>query len=300
LPPEQTAWIEITTKKERRHPMITRRSFLHFTSAALSANAFSWTSSGQDGTEKQQKGNPMTDRYPAYPPDLIQKIVRVSHFSLDNVKEIVGPHPQLVKAAWDWGFGDWETPLGAACHMGRKDIAEYLLSQGATPSLFSAVLFGDISFVKQVVEHQPGIQRVAGPHSISLLAHARVGGVAAKDVYAYLHSLGDADMASPTPVTEQEQKLICGTYQIGSDAQSVEVSNDMRPYANSPMYTYPPQLSWKRTGTMERPLFHVGGMKFYPAGAPSIQIRFEEKAHAAVMTVMDGGEVLSASRPLTA
>ncbi len=280
--------------------MITRRSFLHFTSVALSAKAFPWTNSGQDGAGKQEKGIPatLTERYPAYPPDLIQKIVRVSHFSLDKVKEIVDPHPQLVKAAWDWGFGDWETPLGAACHMGRKDIAEYLLSNGAIPSLFSSVMFGDLALVKQLVERHVGIQRVAGPHSISLLAHARMGGAGAKDVYAYLQSLGDADMASPTPLTGQEQKLICGTYQIGSDA--VEVSDDMHAYANSPMYTYAPQLSWKRTGTMERPLFHLGGMTFYPAGSRSTHIRFEEKAHAVVMTVMDGGDALSALRPLTA
>jgi len=281
--------------------MMTRRSFVYFTSAALSANAFSWTSLGQ-AAGVQEKGMlaALTDRYPAYAPDLIQKIVRVSHFSLDNVKEIVGPHPQLVKASWDWGFGDWETPLGAACHMGRKDIAEYLLANGATPSIFSSVLFGDLALVKQLVERHAGIERIGGPHSISLLAHARMGGEAAKDVYAYLESLGDADMASPTPLTEQERKLICGAYKIDGDAQEVEVSDDMHAYAKSPMYTYAPQLNWKRTGTMERALFHLGGMTFYPAGARSTQIRFEEKAHGVVMTVMDGGEVLTASRALSA
>ncbi len=282
--------------------MITRRSFLHCTSAALSAHAFSWTNSGQDGAGKQQKetGATLAERYPAYPPELIQRIVTVSHFNLDKVKEIVAPHPQLVKAAWEWGFGDWETPLGAACHMGRPDIAEYLLSNGATPSLFSSVLFGDLASVKEIVERHVGIERVTGPHSISLLAHARVGGIAAKDVFAYLHSLGDADMASPAHLTEQERKMICGTYHVGGDdSQTVEVSDDMRAYANSPMYTYPPQLNWKRTGTMERPLFHRGEMTFYPAGAPSIQIRFAEKAHTVVMSVMDAGEVLSAARALS-
>ena len=242
----------------------------------------------------------LTERYPAYAPDLIQKIVRVSHFSLDKVKEIVGPHPQLVKASWDWGFGDWETPLGAACHMGRKDIAEYLLANGAIPSIFSSAVFGDLALVKQLVERHAGIERIGGPHSISLLAHARVGGEGAKEVFAYLQSLGDADMVSPQPLTEGERKLICGKYKLEGDAQEVEVSDDMHIFANSPMYTYAPQLNWKRTGTMERALFHLGGMTFYPAGARSTQIRFEEKAHAVVMTVMDGGEVLTASRALPA
>jgi hypothetical protein len=280
--------------------MITRRSFMQVSSAALSAGAFPWTSSVQ-AVGGREKGTPteLTERYPAYAPEVIQQIVRVSHFSLDKVKEIVGPHPQLVKAAWDWGFGDWETPLGAASHMGRRDIAEYLLSNGAMPSLFSAVMLGDLGVVKQIVERHAGIERVAGPHSISLLAHARVGGAGAKDVYAYLEGLGDADMANPMAMTEQERKLICGTYKIDGDAQSLEVSDDMHAYAKSPMYTYSPQLNWKRTGTMERPLFHLGDMTFYPAGSRSTQIRFEEKAHAVVMTVTDGGDVLTASRATT-
>lgn len=71
----------------------------------------------------------------------------------------------------------------------------------------------------------------------------------------------------------------------------------MRPYLNNPMYTYAPQLNWTRRNTMARPLFHLGSKVFYPAGAPSIEIRFEWHADAEVMTVYDGGTVfLSASR----
>jgi hypothetical protein len=138
---------------------------------------------------------------------------------------------------------------------------------------------------------------VAGPHSISLLAHARMGGKNAEEVFAYLHSMGDADMLNPTPLTEKERKMICGSYQIGHDAaHTVEVSDDVHAYANTPMYTYPPQVNWKHNRTMARPLFHLGDITFYPAGAPSIQIRFEQRAQEVVMTVKDGGDVLAASR----
>jgi len=53
--------------------------------------------------------------------------VVVAHFNLARVKELVGRHATLAKAAWDWGFGDWETALGAASHVGNRDIAELLL-----------------------------------------------------------------------------------------------------------------------------------------------------------------------------
>src|SRR5579871_690866 len=180
-----------TAKIQRRsHDMMTRRGFMQFTSgAALSARAMAWAgqapggsaakaghASSTGGQKQTGAGTAVGARYPSFAPEVVQKIVTVSHFSLDQVKQIVDPHPQLVKASWDWGFGDWETPLGAACHMGRKDIAEYLLAQGATPTIFSAVLFGEAEMVKQIVEHHAGIERVAGPHSISLLAHARMGG----------------------------------------------------------------------------------------------------------------------------
>ena len=45
-----------------------------------------------------------------------------------------------MNASWDWGGGDWETGLGAAAHMGRRDIAELLLGRGARLDLFAAAI----------------------------------------------------------------------------------------------------------------------------------------------------------------
>lgn len=279
--------------------MFTRRDLLRFASLAVPAKAFSWANQPLKNIQTDLKRNPMDlpEHYPSYSSDLIERIVTVAHFDLKQLKELIDPRPHLVKSAWDWGFGDWETPLGAACHMGRRDIAEFLLSKGASPSLFSWVLFGDLQMVQQTVEHQPGIERVTGPHSISLLAHARMGGKQSEVVLQYLHTL-DADSVRPIPLTDQERTSICGTYRFGAGpSEVVEVSDDMRPYLNSPMYTYAPQLNWTRRNTMARPLFHLGGKVFYPAGAPSIEIRFGWHADAEVMTVHDGGTVfLRASR----
>ena len=279
--------------------MLTRRDLLQFAPVALSAKAFPQMARRLNNLEDARKGNSidLPEQYPAYSAELIKTIVAVAHFDLNKLKDLIDPHPHLVKSAWDWGFGDWETPLGAACHMGRRDVAEYLLSKGAAPSLFSWVLFGDLHMVQQTLEHQPGIQRVAGPHSISVVAHARMGGKQSEPILQYLRSLKDADSARPIALSDEDRTSICGTYRFGARAsQRVEVIDDVRPYQNNPMYTYPPQLNWTRQGTMGRPLFHVGNKVFYPAGAPSVEIRFEPHTQAEIMTVRDGGMVLTASR----
>src|SRR5205814_8647099 len=119
-------------------------------------------------------------------------------------------------AAWDWGFGDWETALGAASHMGNRPIAEYLISKGARPSLFSATMLGQLDVVKAFIAAQPGVQRIRGPHSISLLAHARMGGAAARGVYERLQSLSEADQDDVAkPLGADQTALLAGTYVFG-------------------------------------------------------------------------------------
>ena len=239
----------------------------------------------------------LPEHYPAYSAELIRTIVTVAHFDLNKLRDLVAPHPQLVKASWDWGFGDWETPLGAACHMGRRDIAEYLLSLGSVPTLFSAILFGELSTVREALEKSPALARVSGPHSISLLAHARTAGQPSREVMSYLESLGDADIEKPVPLGEEDKNSICGSYRFGGDSsQVVTVSGDMATYAHTPMYTLPPQLNWTRAGTISRPLFHMGQRQFYPAGAPSVRIAFEIAEKATVMKIADGETVLEAAR----
>lgn len=276
-----------------------RRSLFVFGAAALPSQV--WARSTWLGSALRKMGERGTmtlgESFPAYPPDLARDVVTVAHFDLKRVKDLVGPRPQLARVAWDWGFGDWETPLGAASHMGRQDIAEYLLSQGVAPSIFSLAVLGQLAAVKELCSAQPGLQRLSGPHSISLLAHARMGGKQAGAVLSYFRSLGDADSPRPAPLSESEGAALSGNYEFGAGAsQRIEVSNDVHAYANSPMYTYSPQLNWTRKGTMGRPLFHLGERTFYPAGAPAVRIRFEERSERMVMTVNDGDGAVEATR----
>lgn len=181
--------------------------------------------------------------------------------------------------------------------MGNRPIAEFLISQGARPSLFSAAMLGQLEVVKAFVAAQPGAQRIRGPHSISLLAHARMGGEAARPVFDFLQSLGDADADAPVSLPEDEAARLLGTYVFGEGAtQQVQLNADLKIYTNNKMYTHPPQLNWTRKGTMTRPLFHLGGHTFYPAGAPSVRIRFAEHDGTILMAVNDAEMELTALR----
>ena len=274
---------------------LSRRSFLTSASLALSVRFPAWLGE-TDSLHRRSTPMVVRDTFPAQPPELVRDLVTVSHFDLNRVKELVGTHPSSVIAAWDWGFGDWETPLGAASHMGNRPIAEYLISKGAPTSLFSAAMLGQLDLLRALVAAQPGIQRIHGPHSISLLAHARMGGDAARPVLEFLQSLKDADSESPVPLEDTAANALAGTYQFGTDdTHEVEVNADMKMYAGK-MYTYPPQLNWTRKGTMTRPLFHLGNFTFYPAGAPAVRIRFAVDTDGVNMTVNDGDFAFSATR----
>jgi hypothetical protein len=231
--------------------------------------------------------------FPTQPPELIREMVLVSHFNLNRVKELVGARPSLARAAWDWGFGDWEEALGAASHMGNRAIAEFLIANGARPSLFSATMFGQLDVVKAFIAANPGAQKIRGPHGISLIAHAKSGGEAARPVFDYLQSLGDADVDPLIPVSDEDLTAIAGTYNFGSGAtQQIELLAEKR---QGLMAMYSP-LTWTRKGTMGRPLVHLGNRTFYPAGAPAVRIRFAEEKDTVVMTIYDPDLVLTARR----
>jgi hypothetical protein len=130
----------------------------------------------------------MADKPVALNSDMVNEFVRVAHADLKRVQELLEQEPALVNAAWDWGGGDWETGLGAAAHMGRADIANFLLSKGARLDLFVAAMLGKLEIVKAAVADDPDIINVKGPHGIPLIAHAKVGGEAAAEVLQFLES----------------------------------------------------------------------------------------------------------------
>jgi hypothetical protein len=117
-----------------------------------------------------------TDTPPALDSDLVREFVGNAHGDLDAVRHALAVQPTLVNAAWDWGGGDWETALGAAAHMGRRDIAELLLAHGARLDVFAAAMLGDVDVVRAVLAAHPEVREAKGPHGIPLRAHAEAGG----------------------------------------------------------------------------------------------------------------------------
>jgi len=106
----------------------------------------------------------------------VQAFVGDAHGDLDAVRTALELDPTLANAAWDWGDGDWETALGAAAHMGRRDIAELLLAHGARLDAFAAAMLGDVSVVRAILADHPETRDKLGPHGIPLRAHAEAGG----------------------------------------------------------------------------------------------------------------------------
>jgi hypothetical protein len=118
--------------------------------------------------------------------DQVLRFVQVAHSDLDGTRQMLDSAPRLLRATWDWGGGDFETALGGAAHMGRRDIAALLLDRGAPLDLFAAAMLGELAIVRAALEARPSLARVPGPHGIPLVAHAKAGGPAAAPVLDYV------------------------------------------------------------------------------------------------------------------
>ena len=129
------------------------------------------------------------DTKPALAASHVQEFVGNAHGDLNRVKELLAQEPALVNATWDWGGGDFETALGAASHMGRRDIAEFLLDHGARLDIFAAAMLGKLEVVKAALSAYPNAINTPGPHGIPLITHAKAGGNEAKEVLEFLESL---------------------------------------------------------------------------------------------------------------
>ena len=129
---------------------------------------------------------------------LVQDFVIYAHSELDMVKKLLEKEPALLNATMDWGQGDWETGLGGASHMGRRDIVEFLLERGARIDIFCAAMMGQLEAVKSFLTLEPKLIDAKGPHGFTLHFHAQVGGKESEKVLDYLQSIKKLEL-KPNP-----------------------------------------------------------------------------------------------------
>jgi hypothetical protein len=136
---------------------------------------------------------------PQLPGDLVKEFVRVGHNDLSAVQRMLGEQPGLLNACWDVGGGDFETALEGAGHVGDREIAEYLIGQGARANIFVLTMLGHTVEVKALLAAFPALLRSKGPHGLTLLHHAQRGGEPAAELLEHIMAAGltETKMAMP-------------------------------------------------------------------------------------------------------
>jgi len=129
------------------------------------------------------------EHHPQFDRARVKRFVIAGHVNLPAVKAMLAEELNLINGAIDWGNSDFETALGGASHMGRRDIAEYLLQHNARMDIFAATMLGKLDIVSAAVAAFPNIVHVPGPHGIPLIVHAEKGGPGAKAVLEFLRPL---------------------------------------------------------------------------------------------------------------
>lgn len=203
------------------------------------------------------------ESYPVTNASRASEFVGASHARIDRVREMLAEDAGLAKAAWDWGFGDWETAIGAASHTGQIEIIELLIAHGARPTVFTLATLDAIDAFRLVYEKIENVSDLEGPHSISLHSHARAG--RAERVLEYLESKGISS-SNPFEMEQAAAQPYFGTYTWGTgDADLFEVS----------WFDRMSSLAIQRPGAISRNLIPLGDHTFSPAGARHVRVRFE-------------------------
>jgi ankyrin repeat protein len=104
--------------------------------------------------------------------EIINEFIGACHGDMARVQYLVDQYASVIHTTSSWG----ETPLGAAAHVGNRQIVRFLLSQGVALDIFAATVLGWKSQVEWLLDEDPDLVNAPGAHQIPLLSHAVAAG----------------------------------------------------------------------------------------------------------------------------
>ncbi|MFQ3568465.1 MAG: ankyrin repeat domain-containing protein [Aggregatilineales bacterium] len=113
----------------------------------------------------------MSDQ-PQLTQELVNQFVIAAHHDLDQVRAMLAENPALLNENAEW----FETPIQAAAHVGRRDIVEFLLEQGAPLDICTAAMLGRAEVVDALLAEDPGLREATGAHNIPLMYFPAIAG----------------------------------------------------------------------------------------------------------------------------
>ena len=105
--------------------------------------------------------------------ELVAQFVGNAHGNLDVVRSMLQANPELLNAVW---VDVNETAIQAATQTGQREIAEYLISQGAPVDICTAAMLGDERRVEAFLKQDPALAHAKGSHDYPVLYHAALSG----------------------------------------------------------------------------------------------------------------------------
>lgn len=155
------------------------------------------------------------------PQEMIDEFVVAAHHDLPFVRERLAERPDLINENATW----IETPIQAAAHVGNREIAEYLLEQGAPLDICTASMLGLGDEVRALLQDDPGLYEAEGAHRIPVMFFPTLYGYVPIAQMLY-------DAGAAVNVDEGRQSPLHGAAIFGQTEMAQWLLNhDANPYA---------------------------------------------------------------------
>ena len=102
----------------------------------------------------------------------IREFVIAGHGNLEKVRQMLAGNPKLLNASYRWNESDSETAVQAAAQVGNRNVAQFLLKQGAPLEICTAAMLGMRDEVENRLNEDPRNFNATGAHGIPLLPHS--------------------------------------------------------------------------------------------------------------------------------